>query len=357
MPTPPSRLLDIAFALCCILLSPAVHAGNAVNAVNAPVTNDYDETFPSTQREVIAGPPALSQAECEAKPHALWITTQWVEKGVFSDSTKTGQACIRYFPSAHAPRASRPLLFINGDRVEPEGFSDGTYRKQIAFANLIARESGHPTIVIGRPGVYGSTGANHYTDRRTPQEAALIYAAIDTLKERYGWSRLLLSGQSGGGGLVAAMLTMGRNDIDCAAISSGAVAVKQRLIDLRPSNPGRDATGRFTYETYDPIDNVGRIVQNSARRMFIFADRRDKRVSYNSQRMFYLALEQHGVQALFIESLGTGKDYHGLTWPGVRAVGACADGRSDEEIIARNPFRPNEAAQREILRHPPAAAI
>ena len=117
-----------------------------------PPTPEYDEIFPSTQREIISGPSPLSQAECEAKPYALWITAQWVEKGVFSDSTKTGQACIRYFPSNHAANALRPLLFIQGDRVEPEGFSDGTYRKQIAFANLIAKQSAQPTIVIARPG-------------------------------------------------------------------------------------------------------------------------------------------------------------------------------------------------------------
>ena len=319
-----------------------------------PPTPEYDEIFPSTQREIISGPSPLSQAECEAKPYALWITAQWVEKGVFSDSTKTGQACIRYFPSNHAANALRPLLFIQGDRVEPEGFSDGTYRKQIAFANLIAKQSAQPTIVIARPGVYGSTGANHQTDRRTPQEAALIYAAIDALKVRYGWSHLLLAGQSGGGGLVAAMLTMGRTDIDCAAMSSGAVAVRLRTIDQKFSNPGRDSTGRYLDETYDPMDHIGRIAAAPQRRLFIVADRRDKRVSYNSQRQFYRALETQGAHALFVEQFARDKNFHSLTWPGIRAVGACAAGRSDDEIIALLTQNPNEPAEREILRSAPA---
>ncbi|MEZ7910788.1 MAG: prolyl oligopeptidase family serine peptidase [Propionivibrio sp.] len=322
-----------------------------------PTAAEYDEIFPATLNEITAGPTPLTQTECEAKPNALWISARWTEKGTFSDSEKRGQACIRYFPSDQAANARRPLLFINGDRVEPEGFKDGTYRKQVAFANLIAKEAGNPAVVIGRPGVYGSTGANHLTDRRTPQEAALIYAAIEALKARYGWSHLLLSGQSGGGGLVAAMLTQGRDDIDCAAMSSGAVAVRLRTVDQKFSNPGRDATGRYLYETYDPMDHVTHIAPDPKRRLFIVADRRDKRVSYNSQRQFFHALKAQGIHALFVEQFARDKNFHALTWPGVRAVGACADGRSDDEIIALLSRAKNEPAEREVLRSDPKPAL
>ena len=350
------------FAALSITLATALLPVPPVLATQVTPAAGHDETFPATLREITAGPAPLSQAECEAKPHALWISARWVEKGVFTDSDKTGEACIRYFPSRHATSTQRPLLFINGDRVEPEGFKDGSYLKQIAFANQIARESKQDAIVIARPGVYGSTGANHFSDRRTPQEAALIQAAIDALKTRYGWSRLLLSGQSGGGGLVAALLTRGRDDIDCAAMSSGVVAVKQRTIDQKFNNPGRDSTGRYLYETYDPLAHVERIVADPKRRLFIVADRRDKRVSYNSQRQFFRALEARGLHALFIEQFARDKNFHALTWPGVRAVGACADGRSDDEIVALLTERPKESAERtesaerEILRSVPTAA-
>ncbi len=344
-------LLRIAVSVLGFSLAlPVVHAQTSP----AP---DYDEIFPATLREITAGPEPLAQADCEAKPHSVWISARWIEKGTFSDSERNGQACLRYFPSDHAASAARPLLYLHGDRVEPEGFKDGTYRQQVAFANQIAKSSGQPTVVIGRPGVYGSSGANHFTDRRTPQEAALIYATIEALKVRYGWSRLLLSGQSGGGGLVAAMLTMGRNDIDCAAMSSGAVAVRVRTVDQKFSNPGRDSTGRYLYETYDPLEHVGRIVADPQRRLFIVADRRDKRVSYNSQRQFFLALEKHGQHALFIEQFARDKNSHALTWPGVRAVGACAAGRSDEEIVALLSQNPKEPAEREILRSASAAPL
>ena len=352
MPPRPFRLRSLGSALCALLLFPAAQAADAL------VPADYDETFPATQREIIAGAQPLSQAECEAKPHALWISAQWIEKGTLSDSAKTGQACIRYFPSTQVGQTpDAPLIFIHGDRVEPEGFSDGTYRKQITFANQIAKTISRATVLIARPGVLGSTGANHFTDRRTPQEAALIYAAIDALKARYAWSRLLLAGQSGGGGLVAAMLTMGRDDIDCAAMSSGAVAVRLRTVDQQFRNPGRDSTGRYLYETYDPMDHVVRMTTDPARRLFIVADRRDKRVSYNSQRQFFLALERHGQHALFIEQFAKDRNFHALTWPGVRAVGACADGRSDDEIISLLSRNPLETAAREVLRSPAAAPI
>ncbi len=350
------HLVHFSRAALQLALCFATLATNALAETgHRPSSADYDEAFPSTLREITTGPSPLTQAECEARPHALWISANWIEKGTFSDSEKTGQACIRYFPSAQVGQTpDAPLIYIHGDRVEPEGFKDGSYRQQIIFANQIAKTISRATVLIARPGVLGSTGANHQTDRRTPQEAALIYAAIDALKVRYGWSRLVLSGQSGGGGLVAAMLTMGRNDIDCAAMSSGAVAVRLRTIDQKFSNPGRDSTGRYLYETYDPMDHVGRMTTDPARRLFIVADRRDKRVSYNSQRQFFLTLEKHGQHALFIEQFAKAPNFHSLTWPGVRAVGFCAAGRSDDEIVALLTKNPDEPSEREILRSSPA---
>ena len=328
-----------------------------VGAMDALPAAGYDEIFPATLGDIRAGPAPLGREACEAKTHALWVGARWIEKGVFSENEKTGEACIRYFPSSHVGQSGNaPLVYIHGDRVEPEGFKDGSYRKQVSFANQMAREIGRDVVVLSRPGVYGSTGANHFSDRRTPQEAALIHAALDGLKMRYHWSRLHLSGQSGGGGLVAAMLTLGRADIDCAAMSSGVSAVRLRTADQNPKNPDKNMTGRYLYETYDPMDHIERIVPDPQRRLFIVADRRDKRVSYASQRQFFLALKARGVHALFVESFARDRNYHSLTWQGVRAAGACAAGRSDDEIIARLTELPEDPAEREILRSSTAAA-
>ena len=194
---------------------------------------EVDEQFPSTQAEIMAGPAPVSAAECRAKRHALWVTAEWVEKGRFSDTPSGGSACIRYFPSSNVAGAEKVLVWIHGDRVKLSGIRDGSFQKMVNGAGQMAEWIRMPTIFLSRPGVYGSTGAQHPYVRRTPQEAALVAAAIDALKDKYNWSRLYLSGQSGGGGLVGALLTLGRPDIECALITSGSVAPHMSLVERR----------------------------------------------------------------------------------------------------------------------------
>ena len=58
----------------------------------------------------------VSQAECAAKPHAVWVETSWQGRGMFgSSSEETAAGCIRYFPSANAAGAETAVFFIHGD--------------------------------------------------------------------------------------------------------------------------------------------------------------------------------------------------------------------------------------------------
>ena len=50
-------------------------------------------------------------------------------------------------------------------------------------------------------------------------------AAVDMIKERYKIGRLAVAGQSGGGSVVASLLSLGRRDIACAAPASGALDI------------------------------------------------------------------------------------------------------------------------------------
>lgn len=323
-----------------------------VPAQATPVEDD--EQFPSTQAEIMAGPAPVSEAECRAKRHALWVTAEWVEKGRFSDTPSGGSACIRYFPSSNVAGAEKVLVWIHGDRVKLSGIRDGSFQKMVNGAGQMAEWIRMPTIFLSRPGVYGSTGAQHPYVRRTPQEAALVAAAIDALKDKYNWSRLYLSGQSGGGGLVGALLTLGRPDIECAMITSGSVATKMSLVERR-KDPGKEWMGRFSYEMHDPIEHVAGIAPDASRRIFVFADRLDARVGYQSQRSFYQAVAERGHHAVFVEGFAKDSLHHTLTSMGVMATSLCAQGVDDEAIIAQV-TRGDEPRAREILRSSGGAA-
>ena len=302
---------------------------------------DYDESFPNTLSDVKAGSKELSKAECDAKPNTVWVSASWEEKGIFSDSKKSTEGCIRYFPSDDVGVNPQLMVYLDGDLVEKEGYKFATYKQQVAQANSIAKGNGFAVVVLGRPGVMGSTGANHWSDRRTPIEAQLINAAVTAIKEKHGYSRIHIAGQSGGGGLVGALLSLGRNDLDCVAISSGATAVRMRTIDFLGAQATRDTTGRSVSEAYDPYDYVDKVVPDQKRHIYIIADRQDKRVSFRSQEAFKdkLAKASHHVFLIETVSLDT-VNHHGLGTQARRVTGWCAAGFSDEVIAGK--VRANE---------------
>lgn len=310
---------------------------------------EYDESFPNTQTDVQAGNKELSQAECESKPNTVWVAANWTEKGVFSESAKSTSGCIRYFPSSDVGTNPQLMLYVEGDMVEPGGYKFATYKQQVAQANSVAKGNGFAVVIIARPGVFGSTGANHWSDRRTPIEANLINAAVTAIKAKHGYQRAHIAGQSGGGGLIAAMLTLGRDDLDCVAIASGVSAVRLRTMDLLGERATKDTTGRWVSEAYDPYDNIEKIVKDQKRRIYMIADRQDKRVSFRSQEAFRDKLMKAGHHVHFIEAVSIDTVNHHLFGLQARRItGWCAAGFQDEEIVKK--MLDNEPSHMEYVR-------
>ena len=69
----------------------------------------------------------------------------------------------------------------------------------------------------------GSSGVHMAGGRR--DDVHVIDAALDDLNRRFGIKRLIMAGQSGGSRMIAQLLVMGRRDIVCAVMGSGAYDV------------------------------------------------------------------------------------------------------------------------------------
>src|SRR5262249_51369003 len=147
-----------------------------------------------------------------------------------------------------------------------------------------------PYIEIGRPGAFGSSG-NHLRDRRTAWEVDALMQVLDALKERYGFTRLHLLGQSGGGHDVAALVQK-RSDIGCAVIASGSTSVRT----LQSDRGGKG--GSLKPGTYDPIDFTDKMRHLPGRRLIVLSDPDDKIVSFHSQREFVERVKAKGVPIL-----------------------------------------------------------
>ncbi len=222
-------------------------------------------------------------------------TFAWVEH-------EYGQECIRYYPGEKIQNAPVVIAQFYGDRDKVmrqpvDQIRNNTRRSQEGYA---ARQSGRadiPVIVVARPGTYGSSG--DHGQRRQLKEYASLDAALNRIKERYNIQRFVLLGHSGGATAAAALLTLGRTDVRCAVISSGAFDLLNRAQMLREAKgrrprPGLDTTGLA--DPYDPLDHIQEIAHDSQRMAIILGNPEDTVTPFVLQLAFANALEDAGHQ-------------------------------------------------------------
>jgi dienelactone hydrolase len=237
--------------------------------------------------------------------------------------------CLRFYGAMPDGSLNRPIIFLDGDAVQRNGKSDvgqtvwgvPPYYTQLspsmmqAEAERYAGATHRPFINLARPGIYGSSG-NHL-DRRRRREVDLVDAALNRLKERFGWDQISLAGLSGGGHLVGALLAR-RTDVDCAVIASGNVAVRTRLEEL---GLAADVTG-FT-DFIDPIDEVGEVARHPPRSVIMLTDPKDTVVTASSQRVYFAALREVGVKVEQRYVAAEDASHHLLRFPAILAAVAC----------------------------------
>jgi len=235
--------------------------------------------------------------------------------------------CLRFYGDIGTSRLN-PVVFLEGDVVTRDG--DGVGWRVIDIytqlspdllqseAAQYAAASTRTFINLARPGVFGSTG--HHLQRRREREVALVDRALDRLKEQFGWNRIDLAGQSGGGHLVAALLGR-RTDIDHAVIASGAVAVRERL---RERGLTFDVTGYADF--VDPIDLVPLVASHPPAKVVLLTDPQDRVNPATTQTAYFEALRRHGINAEQRWVMAVGPDHHRLRLAAIIAALACRAG-------------------------------
>jgi len=136
-------------------------------------------------------------------------------------------------------------------------------------------------IYLGRIGVEGTSG-NHLW-RKTVVELQMMNAALDVLKQRYGFEGFHLAGQSGGSKLVGGLIEL-RRDIACAVSGSGRL--DDASAGVKPGDP--------THSYFDVARNIAPLVQNRALRVMLVTDPADKYVPLAQQAGFVDKMRQAG---------------------------------------------------------------
>ncbi|WP_407866679.1 alpha/beta hydrolase [Phyllobacterium phragmitis] len=232
-----------------------------------------------------------------------------------------GADCIRYFTSGDVEGAPVAIVMFYGDRggwirKRPADIPANTVRDQKAYVEKWVAKVGLPVILVARPGTFGSSG-NHF-QRRQAREFLALNSALDKIRERHHIGRLVLVGQSGGATAAAALLTLGRNDIACAVLTSGAYGLLERADMLRRRNgkklqPGYDTTGMR--DPYDPLMHVDGIVNDPGRMIAVVGNPNDQATPFVLQRKFADAIRQRGHKVLLIEHAAAPPNYHHLRGP------------------------------------------
>lgn len=303
--------------------SPSVEARASTSAEKLQ-WSDPSLGVPFSERELQWGK-STSQDECAQQQHAVWVTH------------KLGTECIRYYPSAAldaalegaAPRPRVAVIFFHGDHLAgntPLGnYGKITPQSLLDTAQNSERAYKVPYVIVARPGVYGSSGSHR--ERRRLKEFVSLNAAVDAIKQHYGLEQVVLAGQSSGSTAAAAILTMGRTDVKCAAMGSGGYAVNalaevKRLKMGQNSRRGCDVTGYC--DAYDVIEHVDGIATDPKRPIYIIGDPQDQNTVFELQRAFYDKVEQAGHDVKLMEVEGRGPERHGTAYVTYRVAGLCA---------------------------------
>jgi len=291
----------------------------------ASTVKDYglDDYF--SGGEVSAGSTGTSE-QCAGTPNAVWV------------EGPSYHECIRYFPSkdfdsgAVNSTVSRAIVFMEGDVLSTKGagagYSKWSPRREIEMAQLEQKRGGTPYLTLARPGTDGSSG--NQNRRRTQYETLVMNAALDKIKARYGIKEFGLVGQSGGGGLVAALIAE-RQDVLCAVSSSGVTAVRYRAIEAGRSN---DYTGTSLSDVWDPIDQLPRVHRMPGFRMFVTSDASDTDVDFGSQDHYVQAATKAGLPIHQIMVHGAGRSHHQTSRIGNRVVEDCMPGLPTDHIVS-----------------------
>ncbi len=218
--------------------------------------------------------------------------------------------CVRYFSSdLNNKQNKQVVLFFHGDRIKVSKGISRPGSKNRKSPEIISQDVEYhstksiPMIYVSRPGVYGSSG--DHKQRRRPREVKIMRAAVNKIIDKYYIKNVILTGQSGGGHIVASLLPV-INNASCAVITSGVTAVRQR-VSLRGWDV--DITGYNDY--YDPIKHVSEI-NNKNLTVYIVGDLLDSNVPFATQKSFYNELVKHGIKAKLIQEYGKGRQNHGL---------------------------------------------
>jgi hypothetical protein len=250
----------------------------------------------------------VTPQQCAATPQTVFVNT--AGRGY----------CVRYYLSAVGGEGPRPVVFLQGDMPcgPPDlktltcpfkpGATDQNTDDLVRYPDRMSREQKTTAIYLARVGRDGSSGSHAL--RHTMIELQIANAALDMIKQRYGFEGFHLYGHSGGANMVGGLAGL-RHDVACAVAADGQLAFGKAVSPV-PSIRFLDAS-----------DMIPAIARNRALRLIVITDPQDRIVRIDRQNPFVEKLRKAGgeVEQYFVEA--TDEEHHFTTPHAVVAMTDC----------------------------------
>lgn len=267
-----------------------------------------------------------SRKLCEAQPDRIFVENEF------------GSECIAYFVTKGFEAKRKAVLYLDGD-MAPEKYSApeqvaNDYANNTKSLQSWADRLKVRYVYLSRVGLNGSSG-NH-ADRRLPRETHIMNTAIDILKAKLGLDQIALAGQSGGSTISASLLSLGRRDVACAVLGSGAFEVIDIHHKILKAQGSKVTRAQLSKLMYDPAAHVNEVPADPQRRVIVIGDTTDTRTPFDQQARYTSSLRERGHHALLIPIEATGDLDHGAAMYTVPTAGGCLTGTPDEKLLRAN---------------------
>ncbi|TCZ64369.1 alpha/beta fold hydrolase [Roseicella aquatilis] len=279
--------------------------GGLAGCAGRPATGFSADT--ATRAGLISGATATEPA-CRALPDGLWVQA-------------AGRAeCLRFGAGGPVDQARRAILYIPGDpggvayrlaggrpQVEmvSEAYELSDAARQASAGARSAALGGLPVLILSRPGMQGASG-DHARDRHTRAEVALVDAAVDELRRRFGLREIVLLGFSSGGAIVANLLAR-RDDIACAVIGSAPLDLAQYY--SRPDGIASEAYAMRNGELADPMRSLPAL--RGTAEIYVIGDRQDRMVPASAWEAWVVAARRAGLHVHAAQVAGQDRPDYG----------------------------------------------
>jgi len=257
-------------------------------------------------------------ANCRAGQNSIWAMADGAGE------------CIRYYPAGLSSGSNKAMVYFTGDIGQFDiwsAYNSLTPATMQADSRKWHDKFALPYVLMARPGTFGSSG-NHFEQRRVGKEGRLLNAALDILKNKYGIKEFALAGQSGGGHVVAQLLTL-RDDVACGVMASAPLNYQD---EIKKDFAGFSDLRFRLRKSWDPIDHMADIRPTKKRRIFILGDPKDKIVDFDGQKKYRDLAVKRGINVRLIATHATGDLHHGLADQAKNAAANCLKGLSGKEI-------------------------